>query len=109
MDAVSSGGWSDATRKLTATAAHIKNLLQAARQPATDGYTRIVQSLQKEGNVGLRTHKNASGAVAETTSQTTYLCLQCPNVSNSRERHRKDHAFGERRMLVRLATTQANV
>ena len=93
MDAVSSGGQSDVEKTLIATAAHIKNLLQAARQPATDGYTRIVQSLQKEGNVGLRTYKSGTGA--ETTSQTTYLCLQCPNVSNSRERHRKDHAFGE--------------
>ncbi|KAK5126297.1 hypothetical protein LTR85_010533 [Meristemomyces frigidus] len=75
----------------TSYGSHIKSLLQAARQQATDGYSRIIQALRKDGNVGARTHK--SGAVAETSAQTTYLCLQCPNVSSSRERHRKDHPF----------------
>ncbi|KAK4549071.1 hypothetical protein LTR36_007527 [Oleoguttula mirabilis] len=70
---------------------HIKSLLQAARQQATDGYSRIIQALQKDGNVSGRTYK--SGAIVETSAHATYLCLQCPNVSSSRERHRKDHAF----------------
>ena len=93
MDAVSCRGYRDRVEILTAATAHIKALLQVARGPATDGYTRIVQSLQKEGNVGPRTHKSAAGV--ETTTQATYLCLQCHNVNNSRERHRKDHAFGK--------------
>jgi hypothetical protein len=25
----------------------------------------------------------------------TYLCIQCPGVSKTRERHRKDHPFCE--------------
>lgn len=74
-------------------AEHIRGLLQAARQQATEGYTRLVQSLQKEDNVSGRTYKNGSGA--DTVTGTTYLCLQCPNVSSSRERHHKNHAFCE--------------
>jgi len=31
---------------------------------------------------------------ATTTTCTTYLCLQCPTVSCTRQRHRKDHVFG---------------
>lgn len=90
---------SDAKKPTTPTqttygCSHIKALLQVARPQATDGYTRIVQTLQKEGNVGGHIHKSGgAGPAAETSAHTTYLCLQCPNVSSSRERHRKDHPF----------------
>ncbi|KAK5159318.1 hypothetical protein LTS14_002460 [Recurvomyces mirabilis] len=70
---------------------HVKALLQAARQPATDGYSRIFQTLQREDGCGGRTYKSSNGG--STTIGTTYLCLQCPTVSSSRERHKKDHAF----------------
>ncbi|TKA75284.1 hypothetical protein B0A55_05074 [Friedmanniomyces simplex] len=70
---------------------HIKGLLTVARQQATDGYTRLIQSLRKEEGWSDRTH--VSGGGAKTTTSTTYLCLQCPTVSSTRERHRKDHVF----------------
>ncbi|KAM0716984.1 hypothetical protein Q7P37_006836 [Cladosporium fusiforme] len=70
---------------------HIKNLLNSARQPATDGYTRLIQSLHNDSNISGNIHKSSNGANA--TSRTTYLCLQCPNVSINGERHRKEHAF----------------
>ncbi|TKA62531.1 hypothetical protein B0A55_12162 [Friedmanniomyces simplex] len=70
---------------------HIKSLLTVARQKATDGYTRLIQSLRKEEGWSDRTHMSGGGA--KTTTSTTYLCLQCPTVSSTRERHRKDHVF----------------
>ncbi|KAK4496938.1 hypothetical protein PRZ48_011387 [Zasmidium cellare] len=70
---------------------HVKNLLNSARQQAIDGYTRVINSLRKEGNVSNRIYKSAAGPAS--TIQTTLLCLQCPNVSTSRERHRKEHGF----------------
>ncbi|KAK3115427.1 hypothetical protein LTR53_005229 [Teratosphaeriaceae sp. CCFEE 6253] len=71
---------------------HVKSLLDVARHPATEGYTRIVRSLQNEEDSSNRTHTSSSNGPMTSTS-TTYLCLQCPNVSNLRERHRKDHPF----------------
>ncbi|KAK0274342.1 hypothetical protein LTR57_023826 [Friedmanniomyces endolithicus] len=78
---------------------HIKGLLTIARQQATDGYTRLIQSLRKEDDVSDRTYL-VSGVGAKTTTTTpttttctTYLCLQCPTVSSTRQRHRKDHVF----------------
>ncbi|KAK5716613.1 hypothetical protein LTR15_009505 [Elasticomyces elasticus] len=70
---------------------HIKGLLTAARQQATDGYTRVIQSLRKEEGMSDRTHTSSGGA--KTITSTTYLCLQCPTVSSTRDRHRKDHVF----------------
>ncbi|KAK4898138.1 hypothetical protein LTR27_004145 [Elasticomyces elasticus] len=70
---------------------HIKGLLTAARQQATDGYTRLIQSLRKEEGMSDRTHTSSNGA--KTITSTTYLCLQCPTVSSTRDRHRKDHVF----------------
>lgn len=40
-----------------------------------------------------RMHKQGGGVNA--TSKSTYLCLQCPNVTTGNERHRKEHGFGE--------------
>ena len=77
--------------QLTGRPEHIKNLLESARQPATDGYTRLIQSLHNDSNVSGHIHKSSNGT--STTSRTTYLCLQCPTVSASGERHRKEHAF----------------
>ncbi|TKA32167.1 hypothetical protein B0A50_01415 [Salinomyces thailandicus] len=75
---------------------HIKALLQAARDRATEGYARIVRSIHapphSPSNLTTRTHKTASNTI-ETTGEATYLCLQCSNVSNTREKHRKDHPF----------------
>jgi hypothetical protein len=79
--------------QLTRRPEHIKNLLESARQPATDGYTRLIQSLHNDSNVSGHIHKSGNGT--STTSRTTYLCLQCPAVSGSGERHRKEHAFCE--------------
>ncbi|KAF2769110.1 cysteine proteinase [Teratosphaeria nubilosa] len=70
---------------------HVKALLTAARGPATEGYTRVIESLRRESNVCGKTHKTGTGA--DTTGKTTYICLQCSTVSNVRERHRKDHPF----------------
>lgn len=74
-------------------AEHIKGLLQNARQQAVDGYTRLINSLNQENGIAHRIHKTPSGPCF--TLQTTYLCLQCPNVSTSRERHHKNHGFCE--------------
>lgn len=72
-------------------AEHIKSLLQAARDKATDGYTRLISSIRNEENVSDRIYKQGEGV--RSTDGMTYLCLQCPNVSKGRERHRKDHIF----------------
>ena len=72
---------------------HITGLLNVARDKATAEYTRLVQSLRKEGGVSGRLRK--SGETATTTAEATFLCLQCPSVTKVRERHRKEHAFGE--------------
>ncbi|KAI5361619.1 Putative Zinc finger, RING/FYVE/PHD-type, ubiquitin specific protease [Septoria linicola] len=71
--------------------AHTKLLLTSARQGAITGYQKAVTSLQKEENISWALYKGANGAAV--TGQVTYLCLQCPNVSASREPHRKDHGF----------------
>ncbi|KAK5108643.1 hypothetical protein LTR62_008134 [Meristemomyces frigidus] len=67
---------------------HVKGLLQAARQQAIDGYNR---TLREKDGLGARTYKSSNGPT--TTTAITYLCLQCPSVSISRERHTKGHAF----------------
>lgn len=72
--------------------AHVKNLLQSARKPAVEGYTKIVTRI-KEGGIATRVYKSSNGTVA--TTGVTWLCLQCPNVSGSREQHNKKHAFCE--------------
>ncbi|KAK0336639.1 hypothetical protein LTR59_001713 [Friedmanniomyces endolithicus] len=78
---------------------HIKGLLTIARQQATDGYTRLIQSLRKEDDVSDRTYlvsgvgAKTATTTATTTTCTTYLCLQCPTVGSTRQRHRKDHVF----------------
>ncbi|GAB7361227.1 hypothetical protein MBLNU230_g1289t1 [Neophaeotheca triangularis] len=69
---------------------HIKSLLGSARKPALEGYTKIITTI-KEGGVATRIHKNGNGTSA--TATVTYLCLQCPNVSSSREQHSKKHLF----------------
>ena len=74
-------------------AEHIKGLLQAARDKASDGYTRLINSIRSDDNVSCRVYKH--GENVKSTDGTTYLCLQCPNVSKSREKHRKDHHFCE--------------
>ncbi|CAK4034506.1 ubiquitin carboxyl-terminal hydrolase 8 [Lecanosticta acicola] len=70
---------------------HIKGLLQNARQQAVDGYTKLINSLRQEKGITSRIHKTPNGPAY--TLSTTYLCLQCPNVSISRERHHKNHGF----------------
>ncbi|GAB1739930.1 hypothetical protein NU219Hw_g4861t1 [Hortaea werneckii] len=72
---------------------HVKALLQAARDRATENYSRVIRCIQSPSsqNLSTRTHKTTNAS--ETTGQATYLCLQCSNVSNTRERHRKDHPF----------------
>ncbi|KXS98393.1 hypothetical protein AC578_4637 [Pseudocercospora eumusae] len=70
---------------------HIKNLLASARQQATDGYKRLIGMLQKEDNISYRIYKGNGGPGV--TTQPTYLCMQCPNVSISRERHHTKHGF----------------
>lgn len=65
--------------------------MKAARQQAIDFYTKIIEGIRKDGNVGGKTYKSSHSA--DTTSQSTYICLQCSNVSSNRERHRKDHPF----------------
>lgn len=75
------------------TTEHIKSLLQQARQKATDGYTRLISALQKEGSVAGVLHNTVDGAVS--SGQVVYLCLQCSHVSGSKERHRKEHVFCE--------------
>lgn len=65
--------------------------MKAARQQAIDFYSKIIDVIRKDGNVGGKTYKSTHGA--DTTSQSTYICLQCSNVSSNRERHRKDHPF----------------
>ncbi|EGP83308.1 uncharacterized protein MYCGRDRAFT_50123 [Zymoseptoria tritici IPO323] len=72
-------------------AAHIKNLLAAAGDKAIDGYTKLITTLQKEGNVTDRITKGPSGI--STCGHVTYLCLQCPTVSASKEKHRPGHNF----------------
>lgn len=79
--------------RLTTFPEHIKNLLEGAREKATDGYTRLIQSLHNDSNISGNIHKHSNGA--STTSKTTYLCLQCPTVSATAEKHKKEHAFGE--------------
>nr|OQO21035.1 hypothetical protein B0A51_08395 [Rachicladosporium sp. CCFEE 5018] len=93
---VKKGSISEAKSPMSATqtvygCSHIKDLLSKARQPAIDGYTKLIRSIKRPGNVS--THINKSTAGTGTSGRTTYLCLQCPNVSNSQERHRKEHAF----------------
>ena len=85
---------------------HIKGLLQAARDKATDGYTRIINAIRNEDNVSCRVYKN--GEAVRSTDGTTYLCLQCPNVARGRERHRKDHVFCEYTGLLCLRTWRRN-
>ncbi|SMQ55168.1 unnamed protein product [Zymoseptoria tritici ST99CH_1A5] len=70
---------------------HIKNLLAAAGDKAIDGYTKLITTLQKEGNVTDRITKGPSGI--STCGHVTYLCLQCPTVSASKEKHRPGHNF----------------
>lgn len=71
--------------------AHIKNLLSSARPQATEGYTKLIGTLQKEGSLADRIYKSAGGPAA--CGHVTYLCLQCPNVSSSREKHNPNHKF----------------
>lgn len=70
---------------------HIKSLLGSARVPATEGYTKLIGALQKEGTLADRIYKSAGGPA--TCGHVTYLCLQCPNVSSSREKHVPAHKF----------------
>ena len=72
---------------------HIKELLQQARDKATANYGRLVQAIREDSNVSGCTYK--IGEKARATGETTYLCLQCSNVSKTRERHRKEHPFCE--------------
>ncbi|KAF1824961.1 cysteine proteinase [Dissoconium aciculare CBS 342.82] len=85
------GANSTATTQTVFGCPHIKNLLQQARTQAVDGYTKVITSLQKEGNLSDRIHK--SGAAPTTSARGTFLCLQCPYVSNVREKHHKSHGF----------------
>lgn len=73
-------------------AAHIKALLQGGRQPAIDAYTRIIQSIRDEKNFSGSIHKKGTGT--STTSKSLYLCLQCPLVGSTPDKH-KNHAFGK--------------
>lgn len=74
---------------------HIQGLLVNARDKATEGYTRLVGALLKDGGRGMSDRVYKNGDKIRSSGQTTYLCLQCPNVSTSRERHKKEHAFCE--------------
>lgn len=71
--------------------AHIKSLLASARQPATEGYTKIIGALQKESSLVDRIYKSDGGPAA--CGHVTYLCLQCPNVAATRGKHHKAHRF----------------
>ena len=74
--------------------AHIKALLAAVRPLAVDHYTKIISSIHSDNGFTTRFPKTAaSGAPPANTAKVTYLCLQCPDVSAVRERHRKDHPF----------------
>lgn len=72
---------------------HTRQILKQAQQQVIDKYTQIVEVLRDPYDLVHRTYKNKDGTTGVTTG-ITYLCLQCPNVSISRERHRKDHSFG---------------
>ncbi|GIZ38394.1 hypothetical protein CKM354_000181200 [Cercospora kikuchii] len=84
------------TKALTPTqtefgCSHTKSLLTSARQGAITGYQKAITSLQKEDNLSWALYKGANGPAV--TGAVTYLCLQCPNVSVTRDPHRKDHLF----------------
>lgn len=74
---------------------HIKAMLTAARGPALKQYQKLIDMLQNEDNINWAFYKDANN-VSRSTGAPTYLCLQCPNISASKEQpHKKDHQFGE--------------
>ena len=73
--------------------AHVKDLFVSARKQAIDGYTKLIQTLRKDAHLSDRVYKAATGSSLIASSQITFLCLQCPNVSVSRQQHRKEHKF----------------
>jgi ubiquitin carboxyl-terminal hydrolase 22/27/51 len=72
---------------------HIKDFLSKARDQAVSEYTRILKVIRDEQNVQRQIYKQ--GDVVKSTNEGTYLCIQCPNVGKTREKHRKDHPFSE--------------
>lgn len=76
---------------LLTISAHIKGLLEQARKQAIDQYTKAIRVVKNEDNFADRYYKNADGPSC--TIRVTYLCLQCPRVSATRERHSKGHGF----------------
>ena len=74
-------------------AEHLNSMISNAGDKAKSYYARLLKAIRREGTTNGRLHKSADGV--KSTSEPTYLCLQCSNVSSLNERHRKDHAFGE--------------
>jgi ubiquitin carboxyl-terminal hydrolase 22/27/51 len=79
---------------------HIKDLLSQAREKATGEYARLLRCIRDEDNLSGQIYK--SGNTAVITNEATYLCIQCPAVSKTRERHRKDHPFCEYMGMILL-------
>jgi hypothetical protein len=92
--------WNDLV--LTGYTEHIQNLLKNAGEKATDNYGRIMKVVRDSNNISGNVYKNGEGAKA--TGDVSYLCFQCPNVTNKRQAHRKDHIFCEQPCMC--VTTQ---
>ncbi|KAF2723448.1 cysteine proteinase [Polychaeton citri CBS 116435] len=71
---------------------HTKGLLQNAQDKAIDGYQKALKAITHDSRVGGKLYKTSVGGIA-TSPQVTYLCLQCPAVSPTRDKHRKEHQF----------------
>lgn len=78
---------------LIASLEHIQSLLKNAGDKPTEYYARIMRIIREVSNVSGNVYKNGDSAKA--TSDVSYLCLQCSNVSKKRLAHRKDHIFCE--------------
>ncbi|KAK5008781.1 hypothetical protein LTR28_003514 [Elasticomyces elasticus] len=72
---------------------HVKDLLQNARDQATQQYALIIQALHDKTALLSHYQKSAAGSVP--SLKPSYLCLQCPSVSapEQRDKHKKDHTF----------------
>ncbi len=75
------------------TLEHVKELLTVKGDRAIEEYSRLMRCIRQEDNISAYVYKTADGG--RVAIEPTYLCVQCPVVSKTRERHRKDHPFGQ--------------
>ncbi|KAK6442860.1 hypothetical protein LTR95_000875 [Oleoguttula sp. CCFEE 5521] len=78
---VKKGSISEAKSPMSATqtvygCSHIKDLLSKARQPAIDGYTKLMRSISRPGNISTHIHKSTAGTAVESTNGFV-LCHEC--------------------------------